>query len=77
MLIRDPPGRGRGSGVRRVLPAARHPAAPTARAAGSPGVTRLPGSFLEFMERSDGEGFIGFWEAAVRGELAAAPHLLD
>ena len=29
------------------------------------------------MARSDGEGFIGFWEAAVRAELAADPDLLD
>ena len=27
--------------------------------------------------RSDGEGFLGFWEAAVRAELAAEPGLLD
>jgi len=27
--------------------------------------------------RGDGEGFIGFWEAAVRVELAAEPSLLD
>ena len=48
-----------------------------ARAAGYQGASRLPGSFLEFMERSDGEGFIGFWEAAVRAELAVAPDLLE
>jgi L-fuculose-phosphate aldolase len=29
------------------------------------------------MEASDGEGFIGFWEAAVRAELRADPRLLD
>jgi hypothetical protein len=28
------------------------------------------------MAASDGEGFIGFWEAAVRAELLADPHLL-
>jgi L-ribulose-5-phosphate 4-epimerase len=31
----------------------------------------LPVSFLERMAASDGEGFIGFWEAAVRAELRA------
>ena len=29
------------------------------------------------MTRSDGEGFLGFWEAAVRAEFAADPDLLD
>ena len=32
--------------------------------------------FLDAMAASDGEGFIGFWEAAVRAELLADPHLL-
>ena len=41
------------------------------------GRVAAPGSFLDFMARTDGEGFIGFWEAAVRAELRADPHLLD
>ena len=41
------------------------------------GVSRLPQAFLDLVARSDGEGFIGFWEAAVRAELAADPDLLD
>jgi ribulose-5-phosphate 4-epimerase/fuculose-1-phosphate aldolase len=47
------------------------------RAAGGTGRTALPDGFLEFMAQSDGEGFIGFWEAAVRLELRDDPHLLD
>jgi ribulose-5-phosphate 4-epimerase/fuculose-1-phosphate aldolase len=47
-----------------------------ARAAGGSGSSKVPQSFLEAVERSDGEGFIGFWEAAVRAELAADPSLL-
>jgi L-ribulose-5-phosphate 4-epimerase len=47
-----------------------------ARAAGGDGASRLPQSFTDFMAKSDGEGFIGFWEAAVRAELAADPDLL-
>ena len=35
---------------------------------------RSPSSIM--VKRSDGEGFIGFWEAAVRAELAADPDLL-
>jgi ribulose-5-phosphate 4-epimerase/fuculose-1-phosphate aldolase len=46
------------------------------RAAGGAGVSVLPESFLTFMRESDGEGFIGFWEAAVRAELRADPDLL-
>ena len=34
-------------------------------------------AFLDFMAASDGEGFLGFWEAAVRAELRADPTLLD
>ncbi len=41
-----------------------------ARAAGGAGVSRVPQSFIDLVARSDGEGFIGFWEAAVRAELA-------
>jgi ribulose-5-phosphate 4-epimerase/fuculose-1-phosphate aldolase len=47
------------------------------RAAGSGARSPLPGAFLDFMAASDGEGFLGFWEAAVRAELRADPHLLD
>jgi L-ribulose-5-phosphate 4-epimerase len=47
------------------------------RAAGNPGISPLPETFLDAMARSDGDGFIGFWEAAVRAELRADPHLLD
>ncbi len=47
------------------------------RAAGGTGASRLPRTFLDAMARSDGEGFVGFWEAAVRAELAADPTLLD
>ncbi len=43
-----------------------------ARAAGGTGASRVPQSFIDLVARSDGEGFIGFWEAAVRAELAAA-----
>jgi ribulose-5-phosphate 4-epimerase/fuculose-1-phosphate aldolase len=46
------------------------------RAAGGDGSTLLPAAFLDAMAASDGEGFIGFWEAAVRAELLADPHLL-
>ena len=48
-----------------------------AKVAGGTGATRVPQAFLELVARSDGEGFIGFWEAAVRAELAADPELLD
>ena len=47
------------------------------RAAGGPATGVLPDAFLERMARSDGEGFVGFFEAAVRAELAADPTLLD
>ena len=47
------------------------------RAAGGPAGTVLPDAFLERMARSDGEGFHGFFEAAVRAELRADPTLLD
>jgi len=47
------------------------------RAAGGDGVTVLPERFLERMVASDGEGFHGFFEAAVRAELRADPTLLD
>ncbi|HTT85867.1 MAG TPA: class II aldolase/adducin family protein, partial [Acidimicrobiales bacterium] len=47
------------------------------RAAGSGATSVLPDSFLELMNASRGEGFVGFWEAAVRAELRADPGLLD
>jgi L-ribulose-5-phosphate 4-epimerase len=47
------------------------------RATGSTAASPLPAAFLDFMAASDGEGFIGFWEAAVRAELRHDPHLLD
>jgi L-ribulose-5-phosphate 4-epimerase len=46
-------------------------------AAGGTMVSRVPQAFIDVVARGDGEGFIGFWEAAVRTELAADPHLLD
>jgi L-ribulose-5-phosphate 4-epimerase len=46
------------------------------RAAGGGGTTLLPAAFLDAMAATDGEGFIGFWEAAVRAELRADPRLL-
>ena len=48
-----------------------------ARAAGGEDVSRVPESFVNLVAKSDGEGFIGFWEAAVRAELVADPDLLD
>jgi ribulose-5-phosphate 4-epimerase/fuculose-1-phosphate aldolase len=47
-----------------------------ARAAGSGATSQLPGAFLDLMAAGNGEGFIGFWEAAVRAELRADPALL-
>jgi len=41
------------------------------------GGTPLTGPVAEFFATSDGNGFIGFWEAMVRAELAADPTLLD
>jgi ribulose-5-phosphate 4-epimerase/fuculose-1-phosphate aldolase len=48
-----------------------------ARAAGATPVSKLPATYLEHMKKSDGEGFIGFWESSVRAELRADPTLLD
>jgi ribulose-5-phosphate 4-epimerase/fuculose-1-phosphate aldolase len=48
-----------------------------ARAAGGNDASKVPDAFIDLVSRSDGEGFIGFWEAAVRAELAADPELLD
>jgi len=39
--------------------------------------SKLPQSFLDQMGQSEGNGFIGFWEAAVRAELRAEPTLLE
>jgi ribulose-5-phosphate 4-epimerase/fuculose-1-phosphate aldolase len=48
-----------------------------ARAAGGTGASRVPQAFIDLVGQSDGEGFIGFWEAAVRAALAADPGLID
>ena len=32
---------------------------------------------MNLMNKSDGNGFVGFWEAMVRKELRADPTLLD
>ena len=48
-----------------------------ARAAGGRDVSRVPDAFVKMVARGEGEGFIGFWEAAVRAELVADPGLLD
>jgi ribulose-5-phosphate 4-epimerase/fuculose-1-phosphate aldolase len=37
----------------------------------------VPAWWMELMNKSDGNGFIGFWEAMVRMELRADPTLLD
>jgi ribulose-5-phosphate 4-epimerase/fuculose-1-phosphate aldolase len=37
----------------------------------------VPDWYLQRMARSDGNGFLGFWETAVREELRADPSLLD
>ncbi|MBL7497862.1 class II aldolase/adducin family protein [Frankia sp. CNm7] len=47
------------------------------RAAGATPSQVLPAGFLNHMRNSDGDGFIGFWETAVRAELRADPTLLD
>lgn len=46
------------------------------RAAGATPRSPLPAAFVEAMKKSDGDGFRGFWEAAVRAELRADPTLL-
>ncbi|HUC36502.1 MAG TPA: class II aldolase/adducin family protein [Acidimicrobiales bacterium] len=48
-----------------------------ARAAGGGAKSLLPQWFTDAWAASDGEGFIGFWEAAVRAELSADPDLLE
>jgi L-ribulose-5-phosphate 4-epimerase len=47
------------------------------RAASGSGTSVLPAAFLDMMRQSDGEGFLGFWEAAVRAELRDDPDLLE
>jgi L-ribulose-5-phosphate 4-epimerase len=47
------------------------------RAAGVDAKSPLPEAYLTAMARSNGEGFIGFWEAMVREELRKDPSLLD
>jgi L-ribulose-5-phosphate 4-epimerase len=51
-------------------------AAAAAIATAATATSVLPEAFLTAMAASDGEGFIGFWEAAVRAELRADPDLL-
>ena len=46
------------------------------RVAGGPAESALPNSWVDRVKRSDGNGFIGFWEAMVRAELVADPTLL-
>ncbi|ADP80510.1 class II aldolase/adducin family protein [Pseudofrankia inefficax] len=47
------------------------------RAAGGTPTPVLPAGFLNHLKASDGNGFLGFWESAVRAELRADPTLLD
>ena len=47
------------------------------RAAGSRADSPVPEWWLERGRTTDGNGFIGFWEAMVRAELRADPTLLD
>jgi ribulose-5-phosphate 4-epimerase/fuculose-1-phosphate aldolase len=47
------------------------------RAAGGRTTSPLPESWFARTRTSDGNGFLGFWEASVRAELAAEPTLLD
>lgn len=46
-------------------------------AGGDTTVSPVPDWYLDRMRASDGDRFIGFWEAMVRQELAADPTLLD
>jgi L-ribulose-5-phosphate 4-epimerase len=46
-------------------------------AAGRPLESPVPTWWTDLMNRSDGNGFIGFWEAMVRKELRVDPTLLD
>ena len=47
------------------------------RAAGGDLTPPLPDWYVERMVQSDGDSFIGFWEAMVRAELRADPDLLS
>ncbi|MEZ7236497.1 class II aldolase/adducin family protein [Rhodococcus sp. GXMU-t2271] len=47
------------------------------RVAGGPEKTSLPDWWLDRQSRSDGNGYHGFWEAAVRKALRSEPELLD
>src|SRR5271165_4403555 len=47
------------------------------RAAGAALISPLPPEFVKAVAASDGENFLGFWEAMVRQELRADPGLLD
>jgi ribulose-5-phosphate 4-epimerase/fuculose-1-phosphate aldolase len=47
------------------------------RAAGGALDTALPAWWTDRLRSSDGNGFVGFWEAMVRQELAVEPSLLD
>jgi ribulose-5-phosphate 4-epimerase/fuculose-1-phosphate aldolase len=47
------------------------------RAAGGRTDSPLPQWWLDRMKHSDGNGFVGFWEAAVRAELRDDTTLLD
>jgi len=47
------------------------------RAAGGALAPCLPQKYVDAMKRSDGNGFLGFWEAMVRQELNADPTLLS
>ncbi|ONH58867.1 class II aldolase [Frankia sp. CcI49] len=46
------------------------------RAAGGSPAPVLPAGFLNHLKNSDGDGFVGFWESAVRAELRSDPSLL-
>jgi len=45
--------------------------------ANGPLETPLPQDYLDFMGGTDGNGFHGFWESAVRAEMRADPTLLE
>ena len=47
------------------------------RAAGGSGESALPAWYRDRMRASDGDKFVGFWEAMVRQELRDDPTLLD
>ncbi len=47
------------------------------RAAGRELAPVLPDSYVQMMKRSQGDNFVGFWEAMVRAELRRDPNLLD